>query len=169
LSYRIEYSPATEQHLRMLTARQRVMVFDGVDEQLEHEPDVETRNRKPMRPNPLAPWELRIGELRVYYEIEEDPERVVTSLSARKLATLCRHNDAAIGVPCGSPSNHTDDTRKVQQGCHDPCAQRTASLYMRRRRRRLPRCIGPVSRYRGITRSSAREAGATITMRNVAR
>lgn len=31
-----------------------------------------------MRPNPLAPWELRIGDLRVYYEIEEDPEQVVT-------------------------------------------------------------------------------------------
>jgi len=53
-------------------------VFDGVDEQLEHEPGVETRNRKPMRPNPLAPWELRIEELRVYYEIEELPEQVVT-------------------------------------------------------------------------------------------
>jgi mRNA-degrading endonuclease RelE of RelBE toxin-antitoxin system len=78
LSYRIEYSPATEQHLRVLTARQRCVVFDAVDQQLEHEPDVETRNRKPMRPNPLAPWELRIGELRVYYEIEEDSERVVT-------------------------------------------------------------------------------------------
>jgi mRNA-degrading endonuclease RelE of RelBE toxin-antitoxin system len=78
LSYRIEYSPATEQHLRVLNARQRSVVFDAVDEQLEHEPDFETRNRKPMRPNPLAPWELRIGELRVYYEIEEDSERVVT-------------------------------------------------------------------------------------------
>ena len=22
---------------------------------------VETRNRKPMRPNPVAPWELRVG------------------------------------------------------------------------------------------------------------
>ena len=31
-----------------------------------------------MRPNPLAPWELRIEELRVYYEIEELPEQVVT-------------------------------------------------------------------------------------------
>jgi hypothetical protein len=54
------------------------VVFDGADEQLEHEPGVETRNRKPMRPNPLAPWELRIEELRVYYEIEELPEQVVT-------------------------------------------------------------------------------------------
>lgn len=30
-----------------------------------------------MRPNPLAPWELRIGNLRVYYDIEESEEPVV--------------------------------------------------------------------------------------------
>jgi len=30
-----------------------------------------------MRPNPVAPWELRIGSLRVYYDVEEEPESVV--------------------------------------------------------------------------------------------
>lgn len=30
-----------------------------------------------MRPNPVAPWELRVGTLRVYYDIEEEPESVV--------------------------------------------------------------------------------------------
>ena len=44
---------------------------------LTFQPTVETRNRKPMRPNPLAPWELRLGNLRVYYEVEEEPEPVV--------------------------------------------------------------------------------------------
>ena len=78
MAYRIEYSPETEKHLRVLTARQRAMVFDAVDEQLADQPTVETRNRKPMRPNPLAPWELRIGDLRVYYDIEEEPEQRVT-------------------------------------------------------------------------------------------
>jgi len=78
LVYRIDYSPAAEEHLRVLTARQRAVVFDTVDEQLAHEPGVETRNRKPMRPNPVAPWELRIGELRIYYDIAEEPENVVT-------------------------------------------------------------------------------------------
>jgi mRNA-degrading endonuclease RelE of RelBE toxin-antitoxin system len=77
LPYRIEYSPEAEKHLRVLTARQRAMVLDGVDEQLIHEPTVETRNRKPMRPNPLAPWELRIGNLRVYYDVAEEPEPIV--------------------------------------------------------------------------------------------
>ena len=30
-----------------------------------------------MRPNPVAPWELRIGNLRVYYDVETEPEPVV--------------------------------------------------------------------------------------------
>ena len=81
MPYRIEYSPATVPHLQGLTARQRSMVFDAVDEQLAHEPTVETRNPKPMRPNPLAPWELRIGEIRVYYDVEEEPERLVIILA----------------------------------------------------------------------------------------
>ena len=81
LAYRIEYSPETDQHLRVLTARQRSIVFDAVDEQLAHQPTVETRNRRPMRRNPLAPWELRIGELRVYYDVGEEPEKLVIVLA----------------------------------------------------------------------------------------
>lgn len=77
MPYRIEYSPDAEDHLRALTARQQATVLDKVDEQLIHQPAVETRNRKPTRPNPLAPWELRIGELRVYYDIEDAPNPVV--------------------------------------------------------------------------------------------
>ena len=49
-------------------------MLDTVDEQLTHRPTIETRNRKPMRPNPLAPWELQIGTLRVYYDVEDTPE-----------------------------------------------------------------------------------------------
>jgi len=77
LPYRIEYSPEAEDHLRALTARERSIVLDAVEEQLVHEPTLETRNRKPMRPNPLAPWELRLGPLRVYYDVQEEPDRVV--------------------------------------------------------------------------------------------
>ena len=53
------------------------MILDRVEEQIEYQPAVETRNRKPMRPKPIAPWELRIGNLRVYYDIGGDPEYVV--------------------------------------------------------------------------------------------
>ena len=38
---------------------------------------VPTRQRKVLRANAVAPWELRIGDLRVYYEVKDDGERVV--------------------------------------------------------------------------------------------
>jgi mRNA-degrading endonuclease RelE of RelBE toxin-antitoxin system len=75
--FRIEYSPDSEEHLRALSGRQRAIVLDAVDAQLVSQPLIETRNRKPMRPNSLAPWELRVGSLRIYYDVEEDPDQVV--------------------------------------------------------------------------------------------
>ena len=77
MRYRIEYSPDAETHMRELTARQRVIVLAGVERGLRHEPTRETRNRKRMRPNPLAPWELRLGTLRVYYDVTVDPSPAV--------------------------------------------------------------------------------------------
>lgn len=77
MKYTIEYSPESEEHLRVLTARQQVIVLDTVEKQLSYQPTVETRNRKPIRPNPVAPWELRIGDLRVYYDVEEIPKPMV--------------------------------------------------------------------------------------------
>lgn len=77
MPYRIEYSPDAEEHLRALTVREQAIVLDTADKQLRHQPTRKTRNRKPMRPNPVAPWELRVGNLRVYYDVEEQPEPVV--------------------------------------------------------------------------------------------
>jgi mRNA-degrading endonuclease RelE of RelBE toxin-antitoxin system len=77
LAYKILFSDKAQTHLGFLTARQRSTVLDAVDVQLKHEPTLETRNRKPLRPNPLAQWELRIGELRVYYRVEDEPQQVV--------------------------------------------------------------------------------------------
>jgi mRNA-degrading endonuclease RelE of RelBE toxin-antitoxin system len=71
LPFRIEYSPDSAEHLQALTARQQAIILDTVDRQLAHQPNIETKNRKPMRPNPVAPWELRIGNLRVYYDLDE--------------------------------------------------------------------------------------------------
>lgn len=75
--YRIDYSRESIDHLRFLTARQRQMVLDVVDRQLKYQADVQTRNRKLMESNPVAVWELRIDNLRVYYDIEDEPELVV--------------------------------------------------------------------------------------------
>lgn len=63
--------------MRGLTARQRVTVLDRVRRQLSDQPTVPSRNRKMMRANPLAQWELRIGDVRVYYDVVVVPELTV--------------------------------------------------------------------------------------------
>ena len=69
MEYRIEYMLLALEHLRQCTARDQRRVVDAVDEQLQHQANVPTRNRKPLRPNDLATWEVRIGELRVFYDV----------------------------------------------------------------------------------------------------
>ncbi len=48
------------------------MILDGVGRYLEVDADVETRKRKRLRPNAMAPWELRMGTYSVFYEIRDN-------------------------------------------------------------------------------------------------
>lgn len=66
---------------RRLTARQRSTVFQAIERQLSNEPTRETRNRKPLRPNPVAPWELRVGALKIFYDVINTPPSVVRVLA----------------------------------------------------------------------------------------
>lgn len=68
--YRIRFAESAEEQFAQLTTRQQSIVLDAVKVQLRYEPVRETRNRKRLRPNPLAPWELRVGFLRVFYEVD---------------------------------------------------------------------------------------------------
>jgi mRNA-degrading endonuclease RelE of RelBE toxin-antitoxin system len=79
--YKVEFAESVKGHLRELTAHQRAAVFDGIERKLMHEPLRETRNRKPLRPNPIAPWELRLGDLRVFYEVAADEVATVQILA----------------------------------------------------------------------------------------
>lgn len=76
--YEIEVTREAEAHLEWLSARDRATLLDAVERRLTYEPTVENRNRKRLRPNPLAPWELRVGHLRVYFDVAEEPRRLVT-------------------------------------------------------------------------------------------
>jgi mRNA-degrading endonuclease RelE of RelBE toxin-antitoxin system len=78
MGHRIEFTAEARDHLRDLSGRDRATVLEAIREQLIHEPSRPTRNRKPMRPNPLAPWVLRVGDLRVYYEVTGRPAACVT-------------------------------------------------------------------------------------------
>jgi hypothetical protein len=79
LPYTIEYSPEAEEHLQRLTARERKTVLDTVDRQLVNQPNVETKNRKPMRPNPIAPWSFALEACACIMMLKSIPNRRLLS------------------------------------------------------------------------------------------
>jgi mRNA-degrading endonuclease RelE of RelBE toxin-antitoxin system len=76
LSYQIILAQEAETHLEFLTIRDQRIAIAAIEEQLPYQPNIATKNRQPMRPNPIATWKLRVGNLRVYYDIEEEPQVV---------------------------------------------------------------------------------------------
>ena len=68
--YRLRFAQSAEQQFIGFNARDRRSMLDQIKRQLQHEPFTETKNRKRLRPNPVAPWELRVGRLRVFYEVD---------------------------------------------------------------------------------------------------
>ena len=79
--YGISYDQATKEHLRAIEPKYHALIRAAIEEQLQHEPDKETRNRKPLRqPAPFeATWEIRFGPdncFRVLYGIDVEHREV---------------------------------------------------------------------------------------------
>ena len=66
--YRVRFAESAEEQFLAFNARDRRSMIDQIKKQLQDEPFIETKNRKQLRPNLFAPWELRIGRFRVFYE-----------------------------------------------------------------------------------------------------
>ena len=60
-------------------------IVKAMEENLEHQPNIETSNRKCLYPNELAEWELRVGDFRVFYDVDEANELVKVEAIGRKI------------------------------------------------------------------------------------
>ncbi len=84
------FSPSAVEHLALLTATERSAVLRGIEQHLAFDPIAETRNRKRLRPNPIAPWQLRLGHLRVFYEVTTDRPEVHVLAIGKKTRNVLR-------------------------------------------------------------------------------
>ncbi len=68
--------------LKELRATDRSHILDKIDEQLQHRPTQATRNKKvivglkPPWEHEEPVWELRVGKYRVFYDVDEQEQRV---------------------------------------------------------------------------------------------
>ena len=70
--FEIRYTVEAVEDLKLYRKHERQLIVDRIDEQLLQEPALETRNRKRLRPNRVAEYELRITKFRVFYDIDEN-------------------------------------------------------------------------------------------------
>ena len=71
MTFTIALSRSAEGDLAWFRKFDRQRIRDALAAQLTQQPVLETRNRKKLRPNQLAKWELRIGKFRVFYDLDE--------------------------------------------------------------------------------------------------
>ena len=70
VAYRIEVTEDAKADLAHYAAFERKVIVSDIRKQLTDQPDLETKNRKSLRENPIATWELRVGKYRVFYEVD---------------------------------------------------------------------------------------------------
>jgi mRNA-degrading endonuclease RelE of RelBE toxin-antitoxin system len=86
--FQITYTQSALQDISTFRKQERTTIFDKIDEQLLHQPGVETRNRKRLRPNQTAEWELRVENYRILYEIDKVEQKVEIKLVGYKIGSL---------------------------------------------------------------------------------
>ncbi|ODS30838.1 MAG: Plasmid stabilization system protein [Candidatus Scalindua rubra] len=74
--YQIEVTEEAKADLYYYTAFERKIVTNEIKVQLTHQPLIETKNKKKLRDNPIATWELRSGKYRIFYEVEQTSKKV---------------------------------------------------------------------------------------------
>ena len=79
--FALVYADEVKEHLRAIESKYHSLIQAEIEGQLVFEPDVETRNRKPLQ-RPIAfgaDWELRLGpknRFRIFYQVNSESREV---------------------------------------------------------------------------------------------
>ena len=80
-AFDLVYAPQVKEHLTAIKRKYYGLIRQEIEAQLQLEPDVETRNRKPLKRAVAfeAEWEIRFGpnnRFRVFYKVVQDARAV---------------------------------------------------------------------------------------------
>jgi mRNA-degrading endonuclease RelE of RelBE toxin-antitoxin system len=90
MPFSIRFIPSADEDLIFYPVHQQRIIVDSIKRHLTHEANQETRRRKKLTDHPIAPWELRVGDFRVFYDIEGDTDIKITAIGHKV------HNDLFI-------------------------------------------------------------------------
>jgi mRNA-degrading endonuclease RelE of RelBE toxin-antitoxin system len=90
MAHTVQLTRSAASELNAIRAYDRRRIVDEMERQLIDQPTVETRNRKCLAAPPsfasaIGPvWELRVGDYRVFYDVDSDARTVYVRAVRRK-------------------------------------------------------------------------------------
>ena len=83
MAFRITITELADKQFRGLPVREQRLLDAAIQARLTEQPSKPTKSIKRLRANPLAQFELRVGDLRVLYNVSDD--EVVLLIVGRKV------------------------------------------------------------------------------------
>jgi mRNA interferase RelE/StbE len=80
MAFSIRLTRSADEDLLFYPVFDQRVIVDAIKLHLIHGADKETRRRKRLTDHPLASWELRVGDFRVFYDMEGNAEVKVTAI-----------------------------------------------------------------------------------------
>jgi len=74
--YTIAFTASAREDLQWFRKYDQQRIVAAIESQLVYEPGIPTQQRKHLRPNQLASWELRAGHYRIFYDVNLDDASV---------------------------------------------------------------------------------------------
>lgn len=85
MKHEIIFAPESVQDFKRLSARERAIVRDAIEKHLRHTPERTSKSRiKRLRGISRPQYRLRVGEIRVYYDVEEGVVEVLAIIPKSK-------------------------------------------------------------------------------------
>ena len=75
--YQVSLTESVQEDIAFFEADDQRIIVAGIVSHLNVDAEVSGRKRKQLRPNPVAPWELRIDTFRVFYSVDGDQVEVM--------------------------------------------------------------------------------------------
>lgn len=89
-TFEIRISTEALEDLRVLRKADQKRAVEGIETHLAYEPSGGSRNRKHLRPNQLAEWKLRLGDLRIFGDVDHEASIVKVVACGCKLRDRLR-------------------------------------------------------------------------------
>jgi mRNA-degrading endonuclease RelE of RelBE toxin-antitoxin system len=90
MKFEVRFVPSAYEDLGDYEVHEQRIIREAIGQFLEMDADVQSKRRKPLGSNPLAPWKMRVGDFRVFYEIRADAAVRVLAAGQK------RHNELFI-------------------------------------------------------------------------